>query len=88
MEEARVILSRLLAVQAQEQKEVEEQVAEEARHLQNFQADCQRLIDDSKESEIIIYNAEQVITTAQVAIAKAQALIEVNKRNLLSPKRS
>ena len=54
-------------------------MAEEARHLHNFQADYQRLVDDSKESEIIIQSVEQVITTAQAAIAKAQALIQVNE---------
>jgi len=39
-------------------------MAEEARDLHNFQADYQRLVDDSKESEVVIQSAEQVITTA------------------------
>ena len=39
MEEAQSTLSKLLAAQEHEQKEMEEQMAEEARHLHNFQAD-------------------------------------------------
>ena len=79
MEEARSTLSKLLAAQEHERKEIEEQMAEEARHLLHFQADYQRLVGDSKESEVIIQSAEQVIATAHITIAKAQALIEVNE---------
>ena len=50
---------------------MEEQMVEEARHLNDFQASYQRLVDDSRESEVITKNAEQVITTAQAAITKA-----------------
>ena len=57
-------------------------MVEEANNLQHFQADYQRLGDDSKESEVVIQSAEQVIATAQVAIAKAQALIQVNEQKL------
>jgi len=46
-------------------------MAEEAHHLNDFQASYQRLVDDSRESEVIIKNAEQVIPNAQAAIAKA-----------------
>ena len=38
MDEARSTLSKLLAAQEHERKEIEEQMAEEARHLQHFQA--------------------------------------------------
>ena len=76
------MLGKLLAAQAHERKEMEEQMAEEARHLHNFQADYQRLVDDSKESEVVIQNAEQVIATAQAAIVRAQALIQVNEQKL------
>ena len=55
-------------------------MAEKARHLHNFQAKYQRLVDDSKEFEVVTKNAEQVITTTRVAIAKAQALIQVNEQ--------
>ena len=72
MDEARSMLGKLLVAQEHERKEMEEQMAEEARHLHNFQADYQRLVDDLKESEIVIQSAEQVITTAQAAIARAQ----------------
>ena len=54
-------------------------MVEEARHLHNFQADYQRLVNDSNESEIVIQSTEQVIATAQAAIARAQALIEANE---------
>ena len=57
-------------------------MAEEARYLHNFQANYQRLADDSKESKVVIQSAEQVIATAQVVIAKAQALIQVNEQKL------
>ena len=73
MDEAQTTLSKLLAAQEHERKEMEEQIAEEARHLQHFQA------DHSKESEIVIQSAEQVIATARVTIARAQALIETNE---------
>ena len=39
MDEAQSTLSKLLAAQEHEQKEIEEQMAKEARHLQRFQAD-------------------------------------------------
>ena len=75
MDETRLTLSKLLAAQEHERKEMEEQMAEEARQLHNFQADYQRLVDNSKESEVITKSVEQVITTARAAIAKAQALL-------------
>ena len=74
MDEARLTLGKLLAAQEYERKEMEEQITEEARHLHNFQADYQRLVDDSRESEIVTNSVEQVIPTAQANIAKAQAL--------------
>ena len=58
MDEARSILGNLLAAQEHERKEMEEQMAEEARHLHNFQADYQRLVNDSKESKIVIQSVE------------------------------
>jgi len=82
MDEARSMLGKILAAQAHERKEIEEQMTKEARHLHNFQADYQRLVDDLKASEVVIQSAEQVIATAQAAIAKAQALIQVNKQKL------
>jgi len=74
--EAWLTLGKLIAAQEYEKKEMEEQMAEEARHLQHFQADYQRMVDDSKEPEIVIQSAEQVIATAQAAIARVQALIQ------------
>jgi len=78
MDEARSTLSKLLAAQEHERKEIEEQMTEETRHLQHFQADYQRLIGDSKKSEIVMQSAKQVITTARITIVRAQALIEAN----------
>ena len=83
MDEARSTLSKLLAAQEHEKKEIEEQMAEEARHLHNFQADYQRLVDNSRESEIATNSVEQVIATARATIAKAQALIQVNEQKLV-----
>ena len=79
MDEVRSTLNKLLTAQEHEQKEIEERMAEEAHHLQHFQADYQRLVGDSKESEIVIQSTEQVITTAQITIARVQALIEANE---------
>ena len=73
------MLNKLLTAQECERKEMEEQMAEEARHFNEFQASYQRLVDDSRESEVVTKNAEQVITTVRVAIAKVQALIQVNE---------
>ena len=80
VDELWLILNKLLNAQECEWKEMEEQMAEEARHFNDFQARYQRLVDDSRESEVITKNAEQVIATAQAAIAKAQALIQVNEQ--------
>ena len=66
---------------------MKEQMAEEARHLYNFQASYQRLVDDSRESEVVTKNADQVITTAQAAIARVQALIQVNKEKLVAARK-
>ena len=65
------MLNKLLTAQEHERKEMEEQMAEEAHHLLNFQASYQILVNDSRESEVVTKNAEQVITTARAAIAKA-----------------
>ena len=75
MNEAEMMLNKLLAAQERKQKEIEEQMAEEARRFNEFMASYQGLVDDSRESEVITKNAEQVIANTQAAIAKAQALI-------------
>ena len=87
MDEARSTLSKILAAQEHERKEIEEQMAEEVCHIQNFQADYQRRVGDQKESEVVIQSAEQVITTAHVTVAKAQAMIEVNKQKLAAARK-
>ena len=80
--EAQVILTRLLATQEQERQEVEAQVAEEVRNLERSQAECQKLTDDSMESEFIRQNAELAIINARAAIAKAEAIIVSNEGTL------
>jgi len=79
VDEAWLMLIKLLAAQERERKEIEKQMAEEARYFNEFQACYQRLIDNSRESAVFTKNAEQVITNAQEEIAKAQALIQVNE---------
>jgi len=64
------MLNKLLTAQECERKEMKEQMAQEARHLHDFQASYQRLVDDSKESEVITKNVEQVITTMRQLLPK------------------
>ena len=52
------MLNKLLIAQECEWKEIEGQMAEEARHFNEFQARYQRLVDNSSESEVITKNAE------------------------------
>jgi len=82
VDEAWLMLNKLLTAQKCEQKKMEEHMAEEACHLYDFQASYHRLVDDSRKSEVVTKNAEQVITTTQEAIAKVQALIQVNEQKL------
>jgi len=82
VDESRLMLNKLLTAQKCERKKMEEQMAEKACHLYDFQASYQRLVDDSRKSEVVPKNAEQVITTTQAAIAKVQALIQVNEQKL------
>ena len=45
------------------------------------------MIDDSRESEVVTKKAEQVIITDRAAIAKAQALIQVNEQKLAATRK-
>jgi len=83
MDKAQSTLTKLLTAQEHERKKIKEQIADEAHHLQHFQADYQRLVGDSKESEIVIQSTEQVIATARITIVRAQALIEANEQKLV-----
>ena len=51
------MLNKLLTAQKHEKKEMIEQMAEETRHLHNFQASYQKLVDDSREFEVVTKNA-------------------------------
>ena len=59
---------------------MEEKIAEETHHLERFQADHQKLIGESKESEIVMLTAEQVIISARATITRAEALIAINEQ--------
>jgi len=87
IDDAQLTLNKLLAVQERELKEIDEQMVEEARHLNDFQASYQRLVDDFRESEVITKNAEQVIANAQASISRAQVLIQVNEQKLVAAKK-
>ena len=69
------VLSNLRATQKYDWKEVEEQIAEQARHLNDAEVNYQNLTNDLQRFEIIAKSAEGVIASARVMIAKAQALI-------------
>ena len=66
---------------------MEEQIAEEARRLQHFQADHQKLIGDSKEYELIMQSSEQILIDARATIAKAEALIAINEQKFAHAKK-
>ena len=86
-QEAQVILTRLLAAQEQERQEVEAQVAEEVRNLERSQAECQKLTDDSRESELVMQSTELAITNTRAAIAKAKAVLAINEEKLVALKK-
>ena len=75
VDNAQVVLNNLRAIQEHERKEVEEQIAEHACHLNDFKVSYQNLTDDLQRFEIVTKNAEGVITSARAAIAKAHVLI-------------
>jgi len=85
--EAQVTLDRLLAAQEQERQEVEAQIAEEISNLERSQAECQKLTDDSKESELVMQSTEQAIINARAAIAKAEAVLALNEKKLATIKK-
>jgi len=45
------------------------------------------LVDDSRKSEVVTKNTEQVITTARASITKAQALIQLNEQKLVAARK-
>jgi len=87
LHEAQVILDSLLAAQRQERQEVEMQIAEEVSNLERSQAECQKLIEDSGETELVMQTTELAITNARAAIAKAQAMLAVNEEKLVALKK-
>jgi len=68
-------------------KEIEEQIAEEARCLDDFKARYQNLVDDLQRSEIVTKSAKGVIVSVRAVIAKAQALIHNNELKLANERK-
>ena len=85
--DAQRVSENLRANQERERKEIKEQIAEEARCLDDFKVCYQTLIDDLQRSEIITKGAEGVTASARAAIAKAQALIYDNELKLMTEKK-
>jgi len=73
--------------QEEEQMEIEEQIAECIRHIDIFRISYQGLTDDIHQSEVISKAMEDVIASARVAIAKAQALIQDHELKLANEKK-
>ena len=63
---AQETLTRLLAAQEQERREMEEKIAEWTRLLQCFQADHRKLTVESKESEMVMQAAKQVTSLLEL----------------------
>ena len=61
--------------QEQERKEVEARIAECARYIDTSRVSYQGLTDDLHQSEVVSRAMEDVIASARLKIAKAQALI-------------
>jgi len=69
------VLNNLRATQEHEQKEVEAQIAEQARHQDDSKVNYQDLTDDLQRFEIITKNTKGVMASARATIAKTHALI-------------
>jgi hypothetical protein len=98
--EVQATFTRLLAAQEQERKEAEARIDAEVRSLEYSRAECQKLADDSRESELVMQSTEHVITSArdtiakardtiakaQETIAKAEAVLVINEEKLVTIK--
>jgi len=72
--------------QEQEWKEIEEWIAESARYIDTSRVSYQSLTDDLHQSEVVSKAMEDVILSARLAIAKAQALIQDHELKLENEK--
>ena len=86
VEDTQQVLSNLHVTQERERKEVKEQIANQARHLNDSMASYQNLIDDLQRSVIVTKIVESVITTARAAIIKVRALIQDDEQKLMNEK--
>ena len=73
--------------QEQERREIEERIAECTCQINTFRVSYQGLIDELHQSEVTSKVAEDIIASARVAIAKAQALIQDHELKLVNEKR-
>jgi len=80
--DAQETLNRLLAIQEQERREVEEKINDNTHLLEGFQADHKRLAIESQESQMTMQAAKQAILDSRAAIARAEAMIILNERRL------
>ena len=70
-----------------QRKQIEEQIAEQIRHLDDSMSIYQTLIDDLRQSEFITKSAEGSIANARSVIAKAQTLIWDYKQKFANEKK-
>ena len=73
--------------QERERKEIEEQIVECTYHIDDSRASYQSLINNIHQSKIISKIAENVIASARMVVAKAQALIHDNKLKVVNEKK-
>ena len=67
-------------------KNIEEQIAQQTRHLDDFKSSYQILTDDLQQSKFITKSAEGAISSPRAVIAKTQALIRDNEKKLANEK--
>ena len=68
--------------QERERKEIEKRIVKCIRHIDSSRVTYQSLIDDIHQSKVDSKTAEDVIASARMAIAKAQALIQDHELKL------
>ena len=84
---AKQVSKDLSIKQEQERREIEEWIAECTNQIDTFRVKFQGLIDDLHQSEATSKAVEDIIASAHVAIAKAQALIQDHELKLANEKK-
>ena len=75
---AQQVSEDLHIIQEWERKKIEERIAECTYHIDDSKISYQSLINDIHQSEIVFKTVKDIIASAYMAIAKAQALIQDN----------